>query len=331
MCHSDTDPTSPRCTRCNTDLSDVTAQDAPSPHEQRRPLVPEPRAADTQVDPGIRERSIPLAAEPREGAASASGASGGDAGGFREETTSLSPEPWAAQEPNASGFREEVTSLSPEPWATPQPWDHPEPQMWQPPPARRRKNRTGVYALAGLGVWVLAVTALAIVIWPSGEPSPTEGPQQNVTSTQETPVDPTTPASSPSDDGVALSQATRISALLDDMAATRTELGSVVSGGCDISGLERIRDQRQEQLNTARSLEVDALDGGGQVKDALQRALEISVESNNLYIAHSPGCPSDEAADDVNTRASQAKADVILYWNPIASQHGLPSRSSDTI
>ncbi|HEX2317218.1 MAG TPA: hypothetical protein VHJ17_25955 [Thermomonospora sp.] len=333
MCHSDTDPTSPRCARCNADIAEATVQDAPEPEpeqsaesaqsapdEQSVALSPEPWAAETTPDTGPRERATPLAPEP-----------------WAADPGVVVPppgDPWGAQGQSApGGFREEVTSLSPEPWETPRGWDHPEPPMWQPPPPRRRRSRTGLYVLAGLGVWVLTVTAVAIVIWPSDEKSTANPP---AATTLVEPSDPGsgTPVTSPSDTastGAALEQATRINALLDDMVATRSQLGSVVAGGCDMSGLESIRDQRQEQLGTARSLQVDALDGGEELKSALTRALEISIESNNLYIANAPGCPSDEEADDVNTRASQAKAEVIQYWNPIASEHGLPTRSSDVI
>jgi hypothetical protein len=239
--------------------------------------------------------------------------------------------PWPEQTRDDSGPRgEETTSLSPEPWADPQPWG----QMWEPPPPRRR-SKALPYVLTGLGVWILTVVALAIIFWPQGDdPGGTAAPQQSAATVEQTQNSPAPGDPEPSatdDDGDARRQATQIDSLLSEMSSTRSELGAVVSAGCDSSDLQRIRDQRQEQLNTAETLQVDALPDGEALKDALTGALRISIESNDLYLRYAPGCPSDGDAEDVNDRATRAKSEVIGYWNAIASEYGLSTRDSGSI
>lgn len=224
---------------------------------------------------------------------------------------------------------EQSTSLSPEPWANPQP------EMWQPPPTRRR-NSTLPYFITALGVMLLAAIALGIVFWPDNNKASNSGPQQSTAASvqeEQSPTNDNSGSSSPTEESNpdAKQQATQVDALLSDMMSTRTELGSVVSAGCATSALQRIRSRREEQLRTAQALEVSALDSGTELKDALTKALRISIESNQLYLDNAPGCPSDADADDVNTRANQAKAEVVQYWNPIATQQGLATRDSGSI
>ncbi|WP_285496574.1 hypothetical protein [Actinomadura sp. NBRC 104425] len=232
------------------------------------------------------------------------------------------PPPWMTP-PSAPG--ETAISLSPEPWD--------EPQMWQPPPPRKRR-RAMPYLLFLAGWVVLVAVAVAIVLWPRGDgggaapsTSTVVSPQKNESATAEDP----SPEESPSGDGDAAREATEIDGLLSEMATTRSELGGVIAGGCRPSALERIRRQRQEQLSRARALEVDDLDQGAEMKDALVRALQASVESNQRYLDAAPGCPSDSEVADVNGRASDAKAEFMRYWQPIAEQQGLSPRSADTI
>ncbi|MBA9003215.1 hypothetical protein [Thermomonospora cellulosilytica] len=239
-----------------------------------------------------------------------------------DRTTRLSPEPWDT--PHTED--EQTTRLSPEPWEQPgDPWGPP--QIWQPPPPRRRRRATPWVAIA-VGGWILAVAALAIVFWPGDEepaPEPTAGVAQNTTAV------PTPGPTTAETTGSAQQQAAQIDAVLGDMTATRGELGGIVAAGCDRDALQRIRDSRQEQLDRAEALEVDALPDGEALKNALTSALRISLESNDLYLSHAPGCPSESAAEDVNSRATRAKTELVGYWNRIAAQYGLSPRDPSTI
>ncbi|MFP3962592.1 hypothetical protein SMC26_09710 [Actinomadura fulvescens] len=230
--------------------------------------------------------------------------------------------PWSPPPPYEPPPGETQISLSREPWD--------EPEIWQPPPSRRRKRPLPLI-LAAAGVVLLVAVASAIVFWPNGS-SDDAGPpvpQQsgNVQQTQAGGEQTPTAATS----GPELTeQAGKIDALLTEMVATRSELGSVTGDGeCESSGLRRIRTQRQDQLEKARALDVGALEGGTEMKDALVRALQASVESNQHYLNMAPDCPSQ--ATDADSRASKAKAEFVRHWTPIAEQAGLPARSADAI
>lgn len=244
------------------------------------------------------ETSIPLSQEP-----------------WAESSIPLSHEPWA----------ETATHRPEEPWA--------EPAIWQPPAPAKKSKRP--YVLLAAGAVVLAAVALGIVFWPSGSGNTagtTGGPttdqqSQTLGSTGNPSGSPTTTSSGPD----LVKQAGRVDSLLSEMETTRSDLGTVVAGGCGTAGLQRIRGQRQEQLEKARALETGALDNGTELKDALVRALEASVESNQRYLDAAPGCPSDDEVQSINQQASDAKNEFIRYWGPIASKVGLTPRNGDTI
>lgn len=248
------------------------------------------------------------------------------------------PEPWAGglsaapPPPPQDAPGEHTITLSPEPWAS-------EPQVWTPPPPQEKK-KSPPYLLIATGLVVLAAVALGIVFWPSGSgkadragsvsPQTTQQPQQTA-SQGRPPASPSDSPSSPSPSGDLAGQAGKVNALLDEMSSTRGELQTVLSGGCDTSPLQRIKGERQSQLATAQGLDVSAVDGGQQVKDALVRALEASVASNAKYIELSPGCPSDADVADVNQQATDAKSAFIALWNPVAAKANLASRSESSI
>ncbi|MFI0450822.1 hypothetical protein [Actinomadura sp. 6N118] len=236
-------------------------------------------------------------------------------------------DPWAPREtPHEPSAGETSISLSREPWD--------EPEIWQPPPSRKKKKALPLILIAA-GVVLLAAVASAIVFWPDGS-SDNAGPPQpqqsgNVQETQTGDDGTPSATTSATTSGPGLTeQAGKVDALLTEMVATRSELGTVTGDGeCESSGLQRIRTQRQDQLEKARALEVSALESGTEMKDALVRALQASVESNQRYLDMAPDCPS--TATDADSRASQAKSDFVRYWTPIAEQAGLQTRSADAI
>ncbi|SPT51025.1 hypothetical protein [Actinomadura madurae] len=226
---------------------------------------------------------------------------------------------WGAQADHTTPMppsEERTTHLSPEPWA--------EPAIWQPPAPPKRGRLP--YFLGAAGVVLLIGLALAIVFWPSG--SETTPPTASEPSAQQSQ---SAPSETGSTEGDFDAQAKAVDTLLDEMGSTRSDLGTVVVGGCSRGGLQRILNARQGQLDEARNLQVNALDSGEQLKDALVRALEASTESNQRYLDVAPGCPSEGEVSDINRRASDAKTEFIGYWAPVAEKAGLPARTESDI
>ncbi|MEU9839400.1 hypothetical protein AB0C69_09290 [Actinomadura sp. NPDC048032] len=268
-----------------------------------------------------------------QGAQYGGGAPGESAPGGVPVPWEPAPPPWADQSPvqwearpdhtlHMPPAEERTTHLSPEPWA--EPWS--EPAIWQPPAPPKRS--TMPYFLGAAGVVLLIGVALGIVFWPSGSNSsppaasgPSTGQSQGVASASD----------SPTSEGDLDAQARAVNDLLEEMGGTRSELGTVVTQGCPVSGVRRVLDARRGELEKARALEVSALLDGEEMKAALVRALEASTESNQRYLAGAPGCPSESEVADVNQRASSAKNEFIGYWNVVAEKAGLPTRTESDI
>nr|BFE32830.1 hypothetical protein GCM10010200_050810 [Actinomadura rugatobispora] len=232
--------------------------------------------------------------------------------------------------PHGDRDGETTISLSDEPWDNDQ-WV--EPEIWNPDQIRKKSPLP--YVLLGGGVVALLAIALAIVFWPSSGGTGTPTANTPASAGEQSPGSESQPVSdSPSDSGDATDlnrQAGQVDSLLTEMSSTRSELGSVVTSGCTTAGLERIRNQRQEQLGKAKALDVSALENGTALRDALVRALEASVQSNQRYLDVAPGCPSDDDVAPINGQASQAKSDFIGYWRPNAEKAGLDVRGPDDI
>lgn len=350
-CGSDTNPALPRCTRCNAPVRPA------SPDGPGHTLsASEETARDPSMDDeATRDYGVPPAPSGGQGNPFEQPPGGAPPSGFGAGPAEPLPPPWipVPDAPDPGQWSppadyttpmppsdERSTQLGPEPWGErstqlgPEPWA--EPAIWQPPAPPKRNN--ALYFLIAAGVVLLVVVALGIVFWPGGSGKPARsvaGPAsspagQPVTTDDQSPGDsPTPPDGSPSADMTA--QARTVDALIEDMAGTRSELGTVVTEGCPTDGLQRIHDERQSQLDKANALDVSALDNGTAMKDALVRALRASVESNQRYLDVSPGCPSDDEVADVNQEATNAKNEFIGYWTPIAQQAGLPTRDGDNI
>ncbi|MBW8485314.1 hypothetical protein [Actinomadura parmotrematis] len=229
--------------------------------------------------------------------------------------------------PDAPSAGEQTLSLSEEPWN--------EPRIWQPPPPRKRKPP---YLLITAGVVAVAAVALAIIFWPatahrSDNAGSTVAPSRSEAPTQPEPTPTDEETSSPTASGDLTAQARDVDALLGDMSSTRSALGTAVENGCSTSDLQDIRSRRESQLARARDLDVDALDDGPAMRDALVQALQASLDSNQTYLDRAPGCPtdSDPGVADANTRASNAKRTFLSYWNANAAKAGLTPRTEDQI
>jgi hypothetical protein len=249
-----------------------------------------------------------------------------------ETVTSLSPEPWNVQQPLSRypppvQYPDQQPGRQPGRGSFPDPFQ--EPAIWQPPAPRQRSPLP--YVLAGAGVVLLMAVALAIIFWPSSSSAP---PPPAVPGQSSGAAPGTGEQNSPAGDSSAPAlnqQAGQVDALLTEMAGTRAELASAVTGGCQIGALESVRSQRQEQLAKARELQVDALENGTAMRDALVRALEAAVASNQRYLDVAPGCPTDDMVSAENARATQAKSEFVEYWRPNAEKAGLQVRSAADI
>lgn len=313
-CGSDTNSALPRCTRCNAALGTAPAEDAttPDPHSGRPgedATVQAPYGGGTAGSGAPGEPPPPpWTSPPQEPAGWGSPLDQPPPGPPPDHTTPMPP------------GGETYTQLSPEPWA--------EPAIWQ-PPAPPKKSRTP-YFLGAAGAVLLFGLALGIVLWPSGSDAPAQptGDVPSVQGASEAPPEGDDPSSGAGD---AEAQAKAVDDLLEEMGGTRSELGGVVTSGCPTAGLRRVLDARRSQLETARSLDVSALENGPKMKEALVRALEASAESNQRYLDFAPGCPTESDVADVNQRASSAKSEFISYWSPIAEEAGLPTRTESDI
>ncbi|GGQ12681.1 hypothetical protein BKA00_006502 [Actinomadura coerulea] len=322
------------------DTDDATVQDDPyrslyggSPMGGTPPGGNPPDADDPTIQGGPYG-SAPYGGAPYGAAPYGGGAPGGSTPGGVPVPRDPVPPPWGDQNPvqweprpdhtlNMPPAEERTTHLSPEPWAA-EPWS--EPAIWQPPAPPKRS--TMPYFLGAAGVVLLIGVALGIVFWPSGSDKPppaasgpSTGQSQGVASASD----------SPASGGDLDAQAAAVNGLLEEMGGTRSDLGTVVTQGCPVSGVRRVLDARRGELEKARGLEVGALLDGEEMKAALVRALEASTESNRRYLERAPGCPSESEVADVNQRASSAKSEFIGYWNVVAEKAGLPTRAESDI
>ncbi|OLE24982.1 MAG: hypothetical protein AUG44_17435 [Actinobacteria bacterium 13_1_20CM_3_71_11] len=144
-------------------------------------------------------------------------------------------------------------------------------------------------------------------------------------------------------------QAATIDALLNASGASRTQLGPALTqvencGDLDAAAitLQKIMTERNDQVRQSRTLAVDQLDHGTQLRDLLAQALTHSLEADQKFAAwlqnaKASGCTGHaahdadyQAAQAASSEATNAKLSFVQLWNPIASRYGLPVRSDST-
>ena len=277
------------------------------------------------------------------------------------------PDPWGPESPDPGTTPWEPGTLGTEPMPSDQPWrvdpavaaaaarspgaaqayvpprGLEPPAPWHPPP-RPKRRFTPLLLVAAAIVLVAAVVAVGIAFWPTGGATPqgAVSPQTGVTS-----ADAGTPTPQAAPDGTA--QATEVNSVLDDMAGSRSELGGAMSDAASCSALadalptiQKVVGERERQLAKAKSLEVGALESGDQLKDALTRALQASLDADRAYLkwaTNAQGCSGDtpvdsdlERGDSISAdRASPAKREFLALWAPIARKEGQPARDRDHI
>jgi hypothetical protein len=200
-------------------------------------------------------------------------------------------------------------------------------------------------------VLVAAAVALGIIFWPTGGRSPQGAlSPQGVVSAHPSATAAVTVAASPRDTGSGgRAQAAEVNSVLDDMASSRSELVSAMVAAAHCSELSdalptitKVVGEREQQLAKAKSLEVSALASGEQLKSALTRALQASLDADRAYqkwADHARGCSGDTPPDSdlergnsiSENQASPAKNKFLSLWAVVAEAEEQPARDRDHI
>lgn len=255
--------------------------------------------------------------------------------------------PWQPGTLSTEAWRDEPQAPPPGTGYVPPPSD-----PWHVPPGHRaQRNRNNILLiLAGVIVAVAALTALGIAFWPAKKVPAhnTFAPQPGVSQPSSAGGSTATAGTSGST-GAAATQATAVNGVLDSMAGSRSEFAGAMTDAEQCANLDsaapliqKVVDERKSELSSAQALQVDALPSGAQLKDALTRSLQASLDADNAYLAwatSNQGCtgttPETSDYDNGNQistdRATPAKQEFLQLWNPIAQQNNQPSRDADHI
>ena len=109
-----------------------------------------------------------------------------------------------------------------------------------------------------------------------------------------------------------------------------------VSAG--VSGFQQVVRDRQQELSQSKGLKVDQLQDGPRLRRSMVTAYQRSLDADQAYLAwaqeiQARGCGDKiapltahyKAAISANGKAGPAKRQVVARWNPIATNHGLPT------
>ncbi|MFI0481854.1 hypothetical protein [Actinomadura sp. 9N215] len=185
----------------------------------------------------------------------------------------------------------------------------------------------------------IAVGSIVFVAWPSGDdPSANTGPDPSPSNKQVAEKNPIPAATK--------EQAAAMNAVLNDSVGTRRVLAGALgrAGKCKtlpqaIQGFQTVAQQRQNQLNRTRDLQVDKLAKGEQLRSSLTQALTASLQVDQVLLRwaqqNQSGCrgkPRPSAAQvpgraAIERRATSAKKRFVVLWNPVAQKTGQPQRS----
>ncbi|MGP3928915.1 hypothetical protein [Nonomuraea sp. KM88] len=156
------------------------------------------------------------------------------------------------------------------------------------------------------------------------------------------------PDLTPSPGAAAEQQAGAVNDLLSSSSSARTSLSEAIERArrCERRGrdtIQDITDRRRGQLTDARALDVTALEGGTELKDALVDALSASYEADAAFLAwarrQSGGnCTGSTAGDrdfrrgiDRSEDAQAAKVRFSEMWRSIATKYDLTAWKPDHI
>jgi serine/threonine-protein kinase len=157
----------------------------------------------------------------------------------------------------------------------------------------------------------------------------------------------TTPAvgTAPTPDPAATAQATAVSNLLasgngsaDNLNAAVNDVANCGSIASDISEIQSVESQRQDEYAQAQSTQMSDLPDAAALKSDLLQALHYSLVADSDYLAYanqmeSSSCQagSQAAAQAADTQAVTYKTQFVSLWNPTAGEYGLPQLTISSI
>jgi hypothetical protein len=223
-------------------------------------------------------------------------------------------------------------------------YPYPPPPVPLAPPARRRFNPIWLLTFAVL----LLVAAVLFTQLPflhrHGQPGTASSPVPVASSAA-----PTTPSAAPptlAANSAGYQQAQAIDGLINAASSSRSSLGGALSelANCgNVAGangvLQRVTQERTDQLSRAQQLVVRDLPNGEAVKSILVEALSDSLQADRAYLAWAQDVASSGCGDDQNRRAGDAasgaatgaKQRFVQAWNPLAAQFGLAARAETDV
>ncbi|MFE4518938.1 hypothetical protein ACFRMQ_32675, partial [Kitasatospora sp. NPDC056783] len=168
------------------------------------------------------------------------------------------------------------------------------------------------------------------------------------------PATPATPSPNATAAGPnAKSQAQSLDGLLTDGENARASISNAVAkvSSCpsktDIEAAAQVFDsgasQRDGLLTKLAALSVSDLPGGADAVSSLKSAWQLSADVDRAYAAwaravaaqgcsgRAPSTADKKHADELNPQATQAKADFLNKWKPIATAYGITPPTSDRI
>lgn len=213
--------------------------------------------------------------------------------------------------------------------------DFPRPQRHDYADERGKKaGKPLIFAVASLVV--AALLAVTYVMWPSGTKKPLAQPSPAAVQ-----------SSAKVEDPVAKGQATAVNSLLNASAVSRGQLGRALVAAKTCNGLppaigvmQRVAQQRRQQISKARTLKVDALANGPQLRAHLARSMQISLDVDRAYLSWAQhattGCKDKPKADgnyrkggQLSNQATVSKQRFAVLWAPVAREQKLHARTAN--
>ncbi|GII53460.1 hypothetical protein Pth03_18490 [Planotetraspora thailandica] len=216
-----------------------------------------------------------------------------------------------------------------------------DPGQFNPAPAQAGRSGTGLkvpWKLVGIGAAVVVVGVAAFLAY--------GGPGNDAVGTTSA----GSTASSAPEDAATQEQAAAIDKVLDASKPSRGKLQQGLSQmlhcskpGQAVATLQRVTQQRASQVQQAKKLKVDALDGGDALKRHLVDALTASQQADAAYLkwaqkrqalhckGKTAGDPFYDAGTTASLKATKSKTAFVKLWGPIAEQEGLPARTTGEI
>lgn len=212
-----------------------------------------------------------------------------------------------------------------------------------PPPGGRSGTGPNRPLLVAVGALVtIAVVTIAFVAWPSGgDPASGAQPSTSSSSGKQQPV-----AQKNTISPAAREQAAAMNAVLTDSHETRRVLGRALAGAgkcktlpAAIQGFQVVAQRRQNQIQRTQNLKLDKLAGGERLRGSLRQALQASLDVDRVLLVWAQqnqrdcrGKPRPSAAQVPGRaaherRATLAKKQFVVLWNPVAKETGQPRRS----